>query len=478
MEENFNETYNYLRSAIEEELYPNTEKNIETENNKNDEQKNANEYINNGHYAQTATNINNINNHIYNINNTNNINNLNYNNYNFNNYNTFNNFKNLIGENINFMYNNIQFNREKHNNLNIFYQNEPIQSDKNKYSNNKNNETCLNVGEEGVEVNSHKYMNEINKKTSNSSNNTANLNGKQINTINEAINGALMDLFNSNDINLESKKDMQLLKKKKKRRTKKEVALEKQLKLNEVKIKKKLGRKKGIVQFVKSNEHTKYNDDNIIKKINSFFLESIRNWLNNSFIDENGNFQTAKSRIKLKKELFLKINPKLITTNLKKEVVMNIMNDKFKNIFANQVSTKYRKVEKNQNSKLIEKINDKNQPFVAFILESTFIDIFNYFNGQSKEEEFKRYFLELKYDEKLVDEFFDGFDKIKKFLEVVKNKEEKRKQSKLLIQEYIQRISLLCLNYKEFFDKKFNRSENKCKKEKEINEEKNNNINI
>ena len=111
-------------------------------------------------------------------------------------------------------------------------------------------------------------------------------------------------------------------------------------------------------------------------------------------------------------------------------------------------------------------------------MESTFIDIFNYFNGQSKEEEFKRYFLELKYDEKLVDEFFDGFDKIKKFLEVVKNKEEKRKQSKLLIQEYIQRISLLCLNYKEFFDKKFNRSENKCKKEKEINEEKNNNINI
>ena len=154
---------------------------------------------------------------------------------------------------------------------------------------------------------------------------------------------------------------------------------------------------------------------------------------------------------------------------------MNLINDKFKNIFANQVSNKYKKAVENQNLKLLEKIyNDKNQPFVTFILEKTFIDIFNYFNGQNKGEEFKKYFLELKYDEKLVNKFFDNFDKIKKFLEVVKKKEENRKQSELMIQEYVQRISLLCLNYKEFFEKKFIRRANKNKKLNEIEKEKNN----
>ena len=439
MDENYDETFG-IRISIEEDIYPNTEKNIDNENNKNDEQRNINTHVNNALNTQPIINNNNYNN------------NLNNNNYNYNE---------------NFYYNNnninIQDYNDKHNNMyNIFIQNEL-----NKY-NIKNNETCINVGEgEVIQVNCHKYIeNNENKKTYNTSNNTANFNGKQINTSNEAVDEALINMFNTKEINLDNKKDMQLLKKKQKRRTKIEVEKEKELKLNEIRIKKKKGRKRnGFSLTIKSNEHTKYSDDNIIKKINSFFLESTRNWLNNSFIDEKGNFQTPKIRKKLKKSLFLKISPKLITTNLKRETVILMLKAKFKDIFFNQLSKKYKKTKQNQNIKLIEEIyNQNNQPFVIYILELTFFEVFSLFNGQNKGEDIRNYFLEnYNVDQNLIEQFLNNFNKIDIFLNEVKKKEERQKQTEEMVQEYVQRISLLCLNYKEWFINKYNRTENKKK---------------
>ena len=82
-----------------------------------------------------------------------------------------------------------------------------------------------------------------------------------------------------------------------------------------------------------SSAHSKISDDNIIKKINSKYLESVRNWLNKSFIDDNGHFEDLEERKKSNKKLFLKISPKIITTKLKKACMMNTMKLKFKNIF-------------------------------------------------------------------------------------------------------------------------------------------------
>ena len=446
MDENYDETFG-IRISIKEDIYPNTEKKIDNENN-NDEQRNVNTHVNNGHNVQPIIN-----------NNTNNYNNnLNNNNYNYN-------------ENFYYNNNNIiihDYNDKQINMYNNFYQNIYIQNDLNKY-NIKNNETCINVGEgEAVQVNSQKYTeNNENKKTSNTSNNTVNFNGKQINTSNEAVDEALINMFNTKEINLDSKKDMQLLKKKQKRRTKIEVDKEKKLKLNEIKKQKKKGRKrKGIGLTINSNVHTKYSDDNIIKKINSFFLESTRNWLNNSFIDEKGNFQTPKIRKKLKKSLFLKISPKLITTNLKRETVILILNAKFKDIFFNHLSIKYKKDKENQNIKLIEEIyNQKNQPFVIYILELTFFEVFSLFNGQDKGEEIRKYFSKnYNISQNIIDKFLNNFNKIDIFLNEIKKKEERQKQTEEMIQEYVQRISLLCLNYKEWFINKYNRTENKNKK--------------
>jgi len=301
-----------------------------------------------------------------------------------------------------------------------------------------------------------------NKKTSTNTYDT--YNGKQINVLNETIAGVFQELFNTTEINLESKKDMQLLRKKNKRRTKVEIQKEKEATLKSEKKKKCLGRKRALSkeEKIKSSGHSKNSDDNIMKKINSYFLESIRNWLNKSFIDENGFFQDIKIRKKLNK-MFLKIDPKLITTNLKRETVMNIMNMKFKEIFFKTISPKYMKKNPNENQKLIEDIyENKNQPFTLFILELKFIEALNYFNGQNNEDELKLFLLKNNFgNDNMINQFLNNFDKIDKFLKEIYNKEMRYDNSKEEIEDYLQRISLLCLNYKEWYEKKFNRGKNK-----------------
>jgi len=93
---------------------------------------------------------------------------------------------------------------------------------------------------------------------------------KLINTSNGMIDTIFFEMFNTTEINLETKTDMQLLRKKRKRRTKieiendKEKEKEKKLKnVGETIKKKSLGRKKKNVKKVESSIHSKISDDNI-----------------------------------------------------------------------------------------------------------------------------------------------------------------------------------------------------------------------
>ena len=301
-----------------------------------------------------------------------------------------------------------------------------------------------------------------NKKTAITNNiNTINVNGKQINTNNEQICTTLKELYNIKEVNIETKHDMQLLKKKRKRRTRKEIDLEKQKEV-EIKVENKTkGRKKKDEQSHIESKHSKKSDDNIMKKINSFFLDSVRDWVNNSFLDEKGYFETLKQRQKLKKPIFLKIKPQIITTNLKKKSAINTINETFKNILSNEISKKYSTLEKDENIKLINNIyEENNQPFVMYILDSTFIDILNYFSGQNNGENIKYYFLNKNISEQMIDEFLNKFKKIKIFLSKIDEKEKKDKNGKES-QDYVERISLLCINYKVWFEKKFERTNKK-----------------
>ena len=69
------------------------------------------------------------------------------------------------------------------------------------------------------------------------------VNGKQIIMTNEMVSNKLTELFKTNQINIETLKEMQMLKKKKRRRTNAEIELDKKLE-PEVKIEKKRGNKR------------------------------------------------------------------------------------------------------------------------------------------------------------------------------------------------------------------------------------------
>ena len=428
-----------IRNSNESELNQNLEKKTENENNKNEEHKNKNIHMNDTSNTPVFG--------IYN-------------------------YKKESKKDCNtFFYNN-----DKNTNTNIYnlYSNDFFQNElTNKYNSKLlvSNEILVNEGEL-IQVNSDNYIEQNDfKKTYDTSKKTV-LNGKQITTNNEAISDAFNNMFHKTEINMDTIKDMDLTKKKKRRRTKSEVENEKKIKSKEIKTKLKLGRKGKNEIREEPSAHSKISDDNIIKKINSFFLEDVRNWLNNSFIDENGNFEKLKDRQKHKKCLFLKIGPKIFTTNLKKAVVLNIMDDIFKNIFSNNISKKYTNPKIDDNQKLINELYNKNdQPFVLYILESKFIDIFNFFNGENNGANIKQHFLEKNISEQKINEFLNNFEKVGNFLTKIKIKMENINESNEKIQDYIGRIAVLCMNYKTYFENKYHRSENKNKNKKEIKKE-------
>lgn len=294
--------------------------------------------------------------------------------------------------------------------------------------------------------------------------NSQTINGKQIITTNEMITNKLQELFNNSEINVDKLKDMQMLKKKKKRRTKKEIERDKTLSQEEKKQDKRKGRiKKDSEKNLKSNvNHPKEADDNIVKKINTFYLEEIRKWLNKSFLDENKtNFETSKSREKNKKGIFMRLSPELISNKIKKATILNIMNTKFKDLFySNKISLKYKKKNPEINRELINKIyKEGKESFVIFILEMKFIEGLNFFNGLIKDEQIINYFKNnYKYSEELVKKFVGNFGKIGSLLDkLYRNSDKDEAETK----DYLTKINVLCLNYKESFENKYDRKENK-----------------
>ena len=367
--------------------------------------------------------------------------------------------------------NNLKF--EKHE-INYINENHLINGSNNIYNNleeiineEKNSDNKILINNDAVLMNSDIFQDNnkiellnLNRDTYNSQT----INGKQIITTNEMISNKLQELFNNSEINMDKLKDMQMLKKKKKRRTKKEIERDKTLSQEEKKQDKKKGRiKKDSEENLKSNvNHPKEADDNIVKKINTFYLEEIRKWLNKSFLDENKtNFETLKSREKNKKGIFMRLSPELISNKIKKATILNIMNTKFKDLFySNKISLKYKKKNPEINRELINKIyKEGKESFVIFILEMKFIEGMNFFNGLIKDEQIINYFKNnYKYSEELVKKFVGNFGKIGSLLDkLYRNSDKDEAETK----DYLTKINVLCLNYKESFENKYDRKENK-----------------
>lgn len=287
------------------------------------------------------------------------------------------------------------------------------------------------------------------------------INGKKIITSNNKCDKIFDELYGTTEMNIPTIKEMQMVKKKRKRRTREEIENDKKNEIpQEQKVKKKRGReKRNILQYNNVNEkHSKNSDDNIIKKINAHFLEEIITWLNKSFLDSsNMNFQDEQRKKKLNDNYFLKLKADLITNHIKRQLILQIMGQKFKDIFSSiPISTKYRKLPKSNNKDLVEKIyKENNQPFVIYILNMTFLEGLNYFSGQISDENIFNYF-KGNYNIEIIQKFINNFRKIDNFLgELYKkyNGENNTEETK----DYLTKTKVLCLNYKENFEHKYDR---------------------
>ena len=328
---------------------------------------------------------------------------------------------------------------------------------------NKENNNIANNLYENLDINDRHYYiqnNDIIKENEFSNTITLN-NGKVIKPFNKMIVKSIFDLLKISEIDYDKLKDMQLLRNKRRRRTKREIEEEKTLKTEDknIIVKKKGRRQKEELKNIDENNiddtHSKKADDNIIKKINTNFLKNYIKWLNSSFLDEKGNFLPEKNK-------FLKIKP--IFDNLKKQKVTTLMATKFKDILINDISEKYKNLEGNPNKNLVEKIYSENKEyFVIFILELTFIDAFHIYNGEKSLDDFKILFLkEKKIEEKKIEEFYNNFNKVDLFLKKIYDDETKNQpNADSDIKDYIIRICLLSSNYEIWFKRKFNRKPNK-----------------
>ena len=152
---------------------------------------------------------------------------------------------------------------------------------------------------------------------------------------------------------------------------------------------------------------------------------------------------------------------------------MKILDTKFRDIFYNnQLSSKYKNISPDNNKILINQIyTEKNQYFVIFILEMTFQEGLNYFNGQIQDEQVIIYFKKnYNFTDDLIYKFINNFGKIGKLHDKLNKKKDKNDEE---LKNYLIKINVLSLNYKTSFEKKYKRSENKKKAN-----DNNNNINI
>ena len=188
-----------------------------------------------------------------------------------------------------------------------------------------------------------------------------------------------------------------------------------------------------------NGNHTRYSEDNIIRKIKSFFGKSLFKFINQNL--KNSNF--IKLEIAVNKEL-------------KKDFNLKLFNKTLKEIYSkSNISNKYKHEKRNKNEKLIKEIYSKSkETSVIKILNLTYLEAFDIFRRNIKENQNISPYLQKKIegtdilDNKKFEDILSLFEKIIK-------EEEKNKNGN--IEQYINDIKHLCLNFEKWFENKVGR---------------------
>ena len=164
--------------------------------------------------------------------------------------------------------------------------------------------------------------------------------------------------------------------------------------------------------------HTKYRSDNMMRKIKTYFMNFVHNYLNES--------------LTFSHKTFLKINKK-VSENLRKDFNMSLMQMTIKEIYEqHSINEKYSDYKKgrNINQALIKEIFEKNKDIETIkILNSKYIDLIIVLRT------------------KFLDKF--SSDLIEKEIKLGENKDDSLM--------YVNKLKDLLINYEEWFEKKSGR---------------------
>ena len=149
------------------------------------------------------------------------------------------------------------------------------------------------------------------------------------------------------------------------------------------KVNKNLGRKRANSAHKNDDDkdvHTKYSDDNIRKVITRKLSDHIKTYENNLLKkSHNSNLKSL--------ELF-KVNSSLINVH-KKEDFLTLLDTPTKDLFSNEVSTKYLESKKDNNKITISKILEQNDKTLNYSLDLTFEDMLHIYISKKRNAIFK-----------------------------------------------------------------------------------------
>ena len=191
---------------------------------------------------------------------------------------------------------------------------------------------------------------------------------------------------------------------------------------------KKLGRRKEDEIYCEKAKHTKFNEDNIMRKIKTFSFQYILRLLNDSLIDKNKEFYPLETEL---------------NENLKKDFNMELLDRTILDIYKNSKLNERHKFRGEANKNLIEKILEENVELKTIkILSMTFRDIIE----QIKEK-----------------------DSLIILEEIRKKESRKKKNTPKIIDSYLEKLKALLSDYEGWFAIKLGRNSEKRKKNRHFN---------
>ena len=178
--------------------------------------------------------------------------------------------------------------------------------------------------------------------------------------------------------------------------------------------------------------HTKYADDNIIRKCKFIVLSHIMDFINAKIKEK---YKNIGYGIKIKQ--LMKINKSQVS-NIKTDYNLKFMNKQLKDIFSDTISTKYTRfpLKKNENliKELINEKDDEKKEYFNNLFSLTFSDCLNHFIDKK--------FIPILKDLELFEEIINDSKKLKKINLNIND------------QEYINELSYYLENYQNILRRK------------------------